>query len=61
MTVKELIEELKKLDENLVVVCENPEDTDEPSPHIRIFEFDSNYYTGTAFITLPKNVPYVVL
>lgn len=61
MTVKELIEELKKFPEDLVVVYSTQEDTYGPSPMIERFSFDSSYYTGIEFVKLPANVPFVVL
>lgn len=60
MTIKELIEELKTFDENLVVVCYG-EETSAPSPYVRRFEFDTTYWENMKLFTIPKNTQFVNL
>ncbi len=60
MTVKELIEELKQFDEELLVVCQG-EEFDEPYPHIVQYEFDTNYWSGSDLLPLKKNAGFVVI
>ncbi len=62
MTVRELIDILNELDPKLVVVYSTQEDTYEPSPVIKKYEFNTTYYTtDKGFITLPKNVEFLEL
>jgi hypothetical protein len=61
MTVRELIEQLKQFPEHLVVVYHTQEDTVEPVPVVKIYEFDSSYWTPNGFVTLPKDVEFVSL
>lgn len=60
MIIKELIEELKQFDENLVIVYQG-DDYEEPSPSIRNNSYDTNYWNGEDFIKLPKGQDFIVL
>lgn len=61
MTVRELIIKLQKFDLNLIVTYSTQEDTYEPSPSLQKYDFSTNYYTGSEFITIPKNQEFVTL
>lgn len=61
MTVKELIEELQKLNPELTVIYSTMEDNYEPGPSINKYDFNTSYYTGKEFITIPKNTEFVSL
>lgn len=61
MTVKKLIEELKRFDENLTVVCAGGEDNLEPGTEEKLYNFDTDYYTGKEFILIPKNTKFISL
>lgn len=61
MTVKELIEELKQFDENLIVVYTTTEYILEPAPSEQSFYQDSDYFTGKEFIIIPKNTKFISL
>lgn len=61
MTVKELIDELSKLDPNMIVVYNTSEDTYEPGPSVVKYEFNHTYYTGREFKSIPKNTEFVQL
>ena len=61
MTVKELIKQLQRFDGDMTVIYADQEDSYEPSPHSRKLDFDTSYYTGTEFMTIPRNVEHVVL
>ena len=61
MTIAELIKELSSFDENLIVVYDTQEDTYEPAPRLETYDFNTNYYNGRDFVTLPRNTPFVKL
>ena len=61
MTVKELIEELQHFNQNLTVTIFTQEEIYEPSPWVERYTFDTSYYTGNGFVTLPKDVDFVRL
>lgn len=61
MTIKELVKLLKDFDQDLVVICQGSEEDSEPSPMFRILPFDVSYWQGTNLITVPKDVPHIVL
>ena len=59
MIIKELIEQLKKFDENLTVIYTTTEDSYAPSPSEQEYDFNTTYYTGREFVTIPKNTKFV--
>ena len=62
MTVKELIAELQKFDSELTVIRSRRRGFGgEPAPVLRRFAFDIDYYTGIAFINIPKNTKHIIL
>jgi len=61
MTVKELIEWLKKFPEDMTVVCNTTEEHREPYVMPTKFNFDSSYWDGREFITLPKDIEFLEL
>lgn len=61
MTVKELIEQLQGFDGDMAVIYADLGEPYEPNPHSQKREFDTDYYTGTKFVRIPKNTEYVML
>ena len=61
MTVKELIEQLQRFDGDMAVIYADLGPAYEPHPHSRKLEFDTDYYTGTKYVRIPKNTEYVML
>ena len=61
MTVKELIGWLKKFPEDMIVVTQTTEEHREPSVMPIKFDFDSSYWDGREFITLPKDTEFLEL
>ena len=61
MTVSELIEELEKFPKNMTVVCHTTEEHREPSIMIARYNFNSSYWDGREFITLPKDTEFLEL
>lgn len=61
MTVKKLIDELSKLDPNLIVIYQGEYDSYEPCPMIMKYDFRTNYYTGKSFETIEKHQEFVAL
>ena len=61
MTVRELIEELKKFPEEMTVVTNTTEEHQEPALVTVKFNFNSSYWDGREFITLPKDKEFLEL
>ena len=51
----------KEFDENLIVVYATQEDNIEPGPSEQCYDFNTTYYTGREFITVPKNTKFIQL
>lgn len=63
MTVRELQAILSEMDGDLIVVCPHPEDYPfSPSPMIRVYDFNSNYWDddGNLF-PIKANTSFVIL
>lgn len=61
MTVAELIEQLKRFDGNLIVLCPGSEEDTEPNPRMENHKLDYMYYDGHNFHTIKSNTPFVLL
>jgi hypothetical protein len=62
MTVGELILELKKYPEDMLVVCPGSESNFEPTPSV--FRYEKDFYhwdTEDSKIIIPKNTKFILL
>mgnify|MGYP001589203488 CR=1 FL=1 len=62
MTVKELIENLKRFDQDLVIICNWCEESSVPFPRIEKHDFNYSYWDEHSHLkSIPKNTEFIVL
>lgn len=60
MTVKELIEELKKYPENMIIITQNEENY-EPCCQERTLSFSTDYWSKFDLKSIPANEKHLIL